>query len=264
MLSEELPENLPPKAKGKISDIRDQIFAANRHYGTREPDAKFIAYFQPSTNTYAPIWQLELLYHAALVEKNIIGLAIGTRPDVLPDDVLDFLEAISSKTWLTVELGLQSPHDKTLQFLNRGHDYQIFLDAFDRLKQRNINTCIHLILGLPGENRDDILATADKIASLQPHSVKLHNLYVPRETLLAEMYYDERVRVPTIDQYASYVVDFLERQSPQTVIDRLVADGHATYTIAPSWYRNKNLVFNKIKAEFERRNSWQGKLHKKS
>jgi len=98
---------------------------------------------------------------------------------------------------------------------------------------------------------------------LRPYNVKLHNLYVPRGTLLAEMYYDERVRLPTIDQYASYVVDFLERQSPETVIDRLVADGHVSHTVAPSWYRNKNLVLNQIEAEFERRDSFQGKLHKK-
>ena len=259
-----LSDNLPPEAQCKISDIRDQIHSAAQHYEIREPNAKFVAYFQPSTNTYAPLWQLELLYRAALAEKNIIGLAIGTRPDTLPDAVLDFLAVFATETWLTVELGLQSIHDKTLHFLNRGHNYQVSLETFQRVKERNINMCIHLILGLPNESRDDVIATADEIARLQPHSIKLHNLYVPRGTLLAEMYYDERVRLPTIDQYVSYVVDFLERQSPETVIDRLVADGHVLHTIAPSWYRNKNLVLNKIEAEFERRDSYQGKLHKKS
>jgi radical SAM protein (TIGR01212 family) len=178
---------------------------------------------------------------------------------VLPDEVLDLFESIATKTYFVVELGLQSIHDKTLQFLNRSHDYQAFLDAYHRLKQRNINVNIHLILGLPGETRDDMLATADEMASLQPHSVKLHNLYVPRGTLLAEMYYDERVRLPTVEQYASYVVDFLERQPVETVIDRVVADGYISHTIAPSWYRNKNLVINKIEAEFSRRNTYQGK-----
>jgi len=249
----------------KISDetfveIGKQILSASKHYEIREPDAKYIAYFQPTTNTYAPLKQLELLYFAALAEKNIIGLAVGTRPDTLPDDVLDLFESISTNTYFVVELGLQSIHDKTLQFLNRGHDYQIFLDVYYRLKQRKINVNIHLILGLPGETSDDMLGTAQEIARLRPHSVKLHNLYVPRETKLAAMFYDERVRLPTIDQYASYVVDFLERQPPETVIDRVVADGHSAHTIAPSWYRNKNLVFNKIEAEFARRETYQGRI----
>jgi len=250
----------PSVADGTDIEIRNQILNAAQHYEIREPGAKYIAYFQPSTNTYAPLKQLELLYYATLAEKSIIGLAVGTRPDTLPNEVLDLFESIATKTYFVVELGLQSIHDKTLKFLNRGHDYQTFLDACNRLKQRKINVCIHLILGLPDETRDDMLATAHEIARLQPHSVKLHNLYVPRETTLAAMYYDERVRLPTIDQYASYVVDFLERQPPETVIDRVVADGHSAHTIAPSWYRNKNLVFNKIDAEFIRRETWQGKM----
>jgi len=249
-----------PFAAARNSEIRNQILEATKHYEIREPGAKYIAYFQPSTNTYAPIEQLELLYYEALAEKNIIGLAIGTRPDTLPDDVLGLFESIAAKTYFVVEMGLQSPHDKTLKFLNRGHDYQTFLDAFHRLVKRKINVNIHLILGLPGETRDDMLGTAHEIAHLRPHSVKLHNLYVPRNTTLAAMYYDERVRLPTIDQYASYVVDFLERQPPETVIDRVVADGHSAHTIAPSWYRNKNLVFNKIEAEFAHRQTWQGKM----
>lgn len=260
----EISAHSHPVAQSEAVDICNQIRCATRHYEIRDPEAKFVAYFQPSTNTYAPVRQLELLYRAALAEKNIIGLSIGTRPDVLPEAVLDLLEVLASETRLTVELGLQSTHNKTLQFLNRGHNYQVFLDAYRQLTKRNINVCIHLILGLPNEFRNDILSTAEEIAKLRPHSVKLHNLYVPRGTLLAEMYHDERVRIPTIDQYAGYVVDFLERQSPETVIDRLVADGHTSHTIAPSWYRNKNLVFHQIEAEFERRNSYQGKGYAKS
>lgn len=250
----------PQMADTTVSEIRNQILEAAKHYEIREPGAKYIAYFQPSTNTYASLRQLELLYSAALAQKNIIGLAVGTRPDTLPDDVIELFESIATKTYCVVEVGLQSIHDKTLKFLNRGHDYQTFLDAYHRLKQRKINVNLHLILGLPGETRDAMQATAYEIARLQPHSVKLHNLYVPRGTTLAAMYYDERVRLPTIDQYASYVVDFLERQPPETVIDRVVADGHSAHTIAPSWYRNKNLVFNKIEAEFARRAAYQGKL----
>jgi len=251
-----------PDAGETISEIKNKILSATRHFEICEPGTKFIAYFQPSTNTYAPVYHLALLYRATLAEKCIIGLAIGTRPDVLPGEVLDLFEELAAKTHFVVELGLQSTNDKTLQFLNRGHDYQTFLDAYHRLKQRNINVCIHLILGLPGETRDDMMITAREIAHLRPHSVKLHNLYVPRRTKLAEMYYDERVRLPTIDQYASYVVDFLERQPPETVIDRVVADGHSSQTVTPSWYRNKNLVLNKIEEEFQQRDTFQGKIYK--
>ncbi len=253
--------NYSSRDHDQILEIHDQILSSAKHYEIREWGSKFIAYFQPSTNTYATASELELLYRAALGEKNVIGLAIGTRPDVLPNEVLDLLERLAGETRLTLELGLQSIHDKTLRFLNRGHDYQTFLDAFRRLKQRKINVNIHLILGLPDESRDDMIDTAREMARLRPHSVKLHNLYVPRGTLLAEMYHDERIRLPTIDQYASYVVDFLERLPPETVIDRIVADGHGAYTIAPSWFRNKNLVLNKIEAEFGRRHSYQGKLY---
>jgi len=260
MSGENISNEYPLFSDDTISVIHNQIIAAKLHYEIREPGAKYIAYFQPSSNTYAPFRQLELLYSAALAENCIIGLAIGTRPDTLSDDVFDLFESIATKTYFVIELGLQSIHDKTLKFLNRGHDYQTFLETYDRLKQRKINVNIHLILGLPGETRDDMLATAQEIARLRPHSVKLHNLYVPRGTTLAAMYYDERVRLPTIDQYASYVVDFLERQPSETIIDRVVSDGYSSHTIAPSWYRNKNLVFNKIEAEFAHRETYQGKM----
>ena len=242
-----------------LSSIREQMQTAIAHFQKRDSAAKYIAYFQPGTNTYAHVDQLERLYRAAISEPEVVGLAIGTRADALPEDVLDLLTDLSQETWLLLELGLQSVHDKTLRFLNRGHDYQTFLETYQRLQTRKIKTGLHLILDIPGETNDDLSATAHEVSRLKPHSVKLHNLYVPKRTQLAEMYLSGQIQLPTAEKYAGCVIDFLERLSPEIVIDRVVADGFSSHTIAPSWYRNKNLVFNLIDAEFKRRNSFQGK-----
>lgn len=234
--------------------IDDGIPQLRRRYKT----ARFIAYFQPSTNTYAPVEQLERIYRSTLEHPEILGLAIGTRPDALPDAVLDLLEHLSQEHWIQLEIGLQTIHRKSLDWLNRGHDYPIFLDAFKRARRRNLRLGVHVILGIPGENRQDIIATAEAIAALRPASVKLHNLHVVRETRLAKLWSLGKVPLPTLAEYAEMVVDFLERQSPVTVIERISGEADANYLLAPDWTGIKHAARNAVDQEFHRRKSRQG------
>ncbi len=240
--------------------IAEQIDEGIRQLQRRYAAKKFIAYFQPSTNTYAAPDRLEAVYREAMEHPNVVGLAIGTRPDALPDAVLDLLADLSRKAWVQLEIGLQSIHPRSLAFLNRGHDFTSFGDAFHRARIRRLRLGVHLILGIPGENRDDILATADEIGRLQPETIKLHNLYVVRNTRLAEIWEQGEIRLPSLEEYASMVVDFLERQSPETVIDRISGEASSEYLLAPDWALVKHAARNAVDREFLLRNSCQGSL----
>jgi radical SAM protein (TIGR01212 family) len=249
----------PSRRLTSENTLTEQIDAGIRQLRRRYPKArKFIAYFQPSTNTNAPPEYLEQIYRTALAHSEIIGLAIGTRPDVLPDDVLDVLAALAKTAWVQLEIGLQSIHQKSLDFLNRGHRYPVFRDAFRRAKQRNLRVGIHLILGIPGEDRNDILTTAQEIAKLQPDCVKLHNLYVVRNTRLAELWQTGNLPLPTLQEYAEIAVDFLERIPPDIVIERIAGEADANFLIAPQWTGIKHAARNAVDQEFRRRNSFQG------
>lgn len=241
--------------------ISRQIDEGVKHLRRRyKQSEKFIAYFQPSTNTYAPPSQLETLYKEALQHEEIIGLAIGTRPDVLPDDVLDLLERLAEKTDIQLEIGLQSIHQKSLDFLHRGHDYATFLDAFRRSSGRGLHLGVHLILGLPDETREDIQATAEEIARLRPGYVKLHNLYVVRDTPLAELWKNGGLHLPDLSEYAESVVDFLERLPQETIIERISSEANDDFLLAPDWTDIKHAARNAVDQEFRRRKTYQGRL----
>lgn len=241
--------------------IDEGIRQLRRRYGKAK---KFLAYFQPSTNTDAPPERLEILYREALEHPEIIGLAIGTRPDALPDDVLDLLARLSERHFLQLEIGLQSIHRKSLDFLNRHYDYATFLDAFRRSRERGLRLGVHLILGLPGEDRRDVLETADEMARLRPDGVKLHNLCIVRNTPLATIWRSENLRLPTLPDYASLVVDFLERMPPKTVVERISGEAANEDLLAPDWARIKHAARNAVDQEFRRRGTYQGVAVKKS
>jgi radical SAM protein (TIGR01212 family) len=243
---------------GIAEQIEIGIRQLRRQYGGKAE--KFIAYFQPSTNTYAAADRLEQIYRTALEQPEIAGLAIGTRPDALPDDVLDVLESLSKTAWIQLEIGLQSIHQKSLIFLNRGHDYSAFLDAFQRARQRNLRLGVHLILGIPGEDQSDILAAAQEMSRLQPDCVKLHNLYVVRNTRLAELWQTGNLCLPTLEEYAGMVVNFLEILPPNIVIERISGEADTDFLLAPAWTGTKHTARNAIDQEFRHRNSFQGIL----
>ncbi len=219
---------------------------------------KFMAYFQPFSNTLAPVERLKSLYDEALAVEDVVGLAVGTRPDCLPEDVLDLLAAYHSRTYFWLEIGLQSRHDRTLAWLQRGHDYATFLKAFHAARQRGLRVCVHVILGLPGERREDMLATADVLAELQVNGVKLHLLHVLRGTPLGELYARGKVFVFEKDEYVDIVADVIERLHPATLIHRLTGDGPRDLLLAPLWSLNKWEVLNAIDAELARRGTRQG------
>ena len=250
-------------------------FSPGRQFGLEEIDAqiddgivklkrrfdadKFIAYFQPSTNTHAPVETLERVYRAALRRPEIVGLAIGTRPDAVGEPVLDLLEELSRQTWLVLELGLQSSKDASLRAINRGHDYACFVDAVERARRRGLRLGVHLILGLPDETREDMLLTARRVAAMRFHSAKLHNLYVVRGTPLATLWRNGAVSIQSLDEYASCAADFLEVLSPETVVERLAGEATDEFLLAPEWTGIKHAGRNAIERELKRRGSWQGK-----
>jgi radical SAM protein (TIGR01212 family) len=255
------PESFSPSRRVAAGSITDQIDRGIERLGPRRRVDRFVAYFQPATNTYASVDRLRALYEESLTHPRIVGLAIGTRPDCVPDDVLDLLAELSCRTWLSVEYGLQSIHDDSLCRLNRGHDYAAFLDAAQRSRQRNLRLGAHLILGIPGESRQQMLATAREVARLVLHSVKLHNLHAVTDTPLAEQVRTGSVRMATLQEYAGYVVDFLEELPPQCVVERLSGDAPPEYLVAPAWCLDKPAVRAAVEAEFRRRGSWQGRKY---
>jgi hypothetical protein len=220
---------------------------------------RFIAYFQAATNTYAPVAKLRRLYDEALSHEQIVGLAIGTRPDCVADDVLELVESYASQRWVCLELGLQTSHDRSLDWMNRGHHLDAFLDAVARCRGRRFDLCAHVILGLPGESREDMLATADLLAKLPVHAVKIHNLHVVRETPLEKMHRAGEVRLFERDEYVSVLCDFLERLPAEMVMHRLSGDAPPEYLVAPLWCLDKPGLLRAIDQELERRDSWQGK-----
>ncbi|MFO7765459.1 MAG: TIGR01212 family radical SAM protein [Pelovirga sp.] len=218
----------------------------------------FIAYFQPYSNTFAPVEQLRDYYNQALAVAKVVGLAVGTRPDCVADEVLDLLADYHRRTYFWLELGLQSCHDHTLHYLRRGHDYNCFLDAYRRAKERGLRVCVHLILGLPGESREEMLETAAEMARLGVDGIKLHLLHVLRGTPLGERFLGGEITTLDMDEYVELVVDVIERLPPDTLIQRLTGDGPRELLLAPMWSLNKWEVLNAIDAEFERRGTQQG------
>lgn len=220
--------------------------------------SKFIAYFQAYSNTYADVDRLRELFYEALAVPDIVGLIIATRPDCLPDDVLDYLQELSSQTYLWVELGIQSMHDRTLELINRRHDHSCSVDAIARAKSRGLQICAHIILGLPGETREKMLAMAGELNRLGVDGVKLHLLHVMKGTRLAEMHGRGEVAVLDRDDYAGLVCDFLALLNPDILIHRLTGDGGHDNLIAPLWSLKKFEILNLIDAELKRRDINQG------
>ena len=246
-----------PGGSGAVGIERQASIAVQIEQGkevmTRKYKAgKFMVYFQPFSNTLAPVDQLRSLYDQALAVDDVVGLAVGTRPDCVPPGVLDLLGEYHRSTYFWLELGLQSSHDRTLNRLQRGHDYATFAEAYSQAKARELNICVHVILGLPGESREDMLATADILADLKVDGVKLHLLHVLRDTPLGQMYAKHKIEMLDMDEYVELVVDVVERLPRETLIHRLTGDGPRDQLLAPLWSLKKWEVLNAIDAEFAR------------
>jgi hypothetical protein len=239
--------------------IREQLEAGKRYLRRQQKAQKFVAYFQRYTNTYAPVEALRRLYDEALAIEDIVGLVVGTRPDCVPDEVLDLLQEYARHTYVSIEYGLQSIHDRTLARVNRAHGAADFVDAVHRTAGRGMHTCVHVMLGLPGETRADMLATAQAIAGLPLNGIKIHLTYVLRHTILGELFLRDEYRPMEMPEYVETVCDILERLPPDMVIHRLTGDPPRDLLLAPRWALHKWQVLNAIHGELGRRDSFQGK-----
>lgn len=225
--------------------------------GRKWPESLYIAYFQSHTNTYGPPARLRRLWDQALAHPGVVGLAVATRPDCLPEEVLDLLSEYNRKTYLWVELGLQTCREATARAMNRCYENLAFEQGMARLSDRGIKAVIHLILGLPGEGRKDMLDSAAYAASFDPFGLKLHMLHVVKNTGLAGLY-PETFRTLEKQEYIQLVVDILEKLPPAVTIHRLTGDAPAEDLIAPLWSLDKHAVLNGIQKEFKVRGTWQG------
>lgn len=238
--------------------LADQLKAGMAALYRKYRVKKFLAYLQPNSNTYGPVELLEKIYRQLISQEGVVGLSIATRPDLVSEECLNLLENLAQETYLWVEYGLQSIHEVTLKLINRGHGLAAFSDAVARTKGRGIKICAHVILGLPGENREMTLATARFLSSLNIDGVKIHHLYVPRGTPLEKIYGRGELRPLELTEYVSLACDFLEYLSPQIVIHRLAAYAPPAFLVAPGWTVDRRAALAAIEAELERRDSHQG------
>ena len=227
------------------------------------PNSKFIGYFQADTNTYAPLPILKKNYEEILNLPNVIGLNIATRCDALPDDVLNYLEELNKRTNLVVELGLQTIHESTSKIINRGHTLKQFEDAVNELRKRNIDVVVHIINGLPYETKEMMLETVRYLSNLDIQGIKIHMLFILKDTELAELYEKEKFHILTKEEYVDIVCDQLELLKEDIVINRITGDPDKELVIEPIWLIRKFGVLNEIDKEMVRRNSYQGIKHEK-
>ena len=221
-------------------------------------DGKYIGYFQARTNTYAPVKILKEKYETILKQKDVIGLSIATRPDSITEECLEYLEELNKKTYLTIELGLQSIHEKTNKLINRCHTLECFTNMVKKLREKNINVVVHIINGLPYETKEMMLETIKYINKLDIQGVKIHMLHIVKNTDLEKMYKETPFHVLTREEYVDIVCDQLELLRPEIVINRITGDPKKEDLIEPTWLLKKFCVLNEIDKELARRNTCQG------
>lgn len=243
----------------KPGSITAQLNEQKKIMLNKWPVIGYIPYFQAGTGTYASPEILEPMWREAMQFENSVGLAIATRPDCITDETLELLKRINKETFLTVELGLQTIHDKTAELINRCHTYDEFLSSYGKLRNADIPICVHIINGLPGETHEMMLQTASVLAALKPDFVKIHMLHILADTPIADLYANGNFSLLSKDKYISIVADQIELFPWHTVFERLTGDGKSEDLIAPRWSRRKREVLNGIDMELKRRNSFQGR-----
>lgn len=251
-------------AGDKNKPLKDQFDEVKNVMIKKWPSAKFIAYFQANTNTYAPIEKLKKTWEEVLTYDNVVGINISTRPDAIEKECYDYLEELNKKTDLVVELGLQTIHDKTSKFINRCHDLNSFETALNELNKRGIKVLVHVIFSLPYETKDMMLDTIKYLSNKNIWGIKIHMLHILKGTLLAKIYEQEKFPILTKDEYVQIVCDSLELLPENIVINRLTGDPKVDDLIEPFWLVKKFCVLNDIDKEMVRRDSYQGKMYKRS
>lgn len=249
-----------PSRRGPRRPIAEQIDDGIRRLKRRYDCDRFMAYFQPATNTYAPVDRLRRTYEAALEDPRIVAMAIGTRPDCVPDDVLELLEEVGQRIPLSVEYGMQTIHDRSLEWMNRGHGHAAFLDAMQRSRGRGFEICAHVMLGLPGETRDDMLATARELARVGVDSVKIHNLYCVKKTPLEAQVASGEVKLMERDEYLDVLIAFLELTPATTIVERISGEAPDSWFVGPAWSLDKPAIRREFERLMNEQDTWQGRL----
>ncbi len=245
---------------GSVSqDLQTQFNNVLAMMSKKWKEGKYIVYFQSFSNTYGPIKKLRKIYNEALnLDPNIIGLSIGTRPDCFNNQVYDLLEEINQKTYLTIELGLQSMHDRTLNLINRGHDLQTFEEAVNNLRKRKIDVVVHIINGLPFETENDMLQTIEYLNTLDIQGIKIHMLYILEDTPLEKYYKFHPFPILTLKEYVEITVKQLAILNPKIIVHRITGDPPKDDLIAPKWTLKKFIVANEIDKYMRKKNYYQG------
>lgn len=251
-------DSFRPEACRSVTPLAEQIQNGIRYTSRRYRADRFIIYFQPYTNTHGPVERLEALYREALSFEGVVGLAIGTRPDAVDDEKLALLEELARDHFVLVEYGLQSIWNRTLKAINRGHTFEQFVETVERTAGRGIHIGGHLILGLPGENREAMLAAAGEMSRLPVQFLKLHQLQVIRNTPLERMYRETPFPTLEYENYIELVCDFLERLSPEVHLQRFCATAPDPILVAPRWSLSRHHLLEDIRREMSRRDAVQG------
>jgi len=245
-------------AGNPTKSLTDQFMEVKEIMDKKWPNTKYIGYFQANTNTYAPVHILKEKYEEVLKIDGVVGLNIATRPDAITNECLDYLEELNKKTFLNIELGLQTIHETTTKLINRGHDLNCFINMVKELRKRNINVIVHIINGLPYETKEMMLETVKLLNTLDIQGIKIHMLHILKNTRLAELYKKEPFHVLTKEEYTNIVCDQLELLRPEIVINRVTGDPKVDDLIAPTWLTKKFTVLNEIDKEMAKRDSYQG------
>lgn len=243
-----------------------QLEEGKRFFARKYPQMKYLAYFQAYTNTYGELELLKRMYEEALAVEGVVGLVIGTRPDCMPDSLLDYLEEVNRRTFLLVEYGIESADDRTLERINRGHSFACTEDAVRRTAARGIRTGGHVILGLPGESREDLIKQAERLSELPLTTLKMHQLQLIRGTRMAHEYalHPEEFHLFSADEYIDLVIDYVEHLRPDLILERFVSQSPRELLIAPDWGLKNHEFTDRVKKRMKERDTWQGKAYRKA
>ena len=243
--------------------VTQQLEEGKQFFARKYPDMKYLAYFQAYTNTYGELQELKRKYEEALQVPDVVGIVIGTRPDCMPDELLDYLEELNRRTFLIVEYGVESTDNDTLKRINRGHSFEVAADAIRKTAERNIRVGAHIILGLPGETKEMLIQQVGVLSSLPLTTLKLHQLQLIKGTRMAAEYESrpQDFHLYTADEYIDLVIDYIEHLRPDMVLERFVSQSPKELLIAPDWGLKNHEFTDKVKKRMRERNSFQGKLY---
>ena len=254
-------QSFSPGYAKPIKSVTEQIEEGIAFFHHKYEAQKYLAYFQSYTNTYDKLENLTRIYEEALKNPKIAGIVVGTRPDCVSDELLDYFTELSKRYYVMIEYGIESTCDNTLQLINRGHDYAGAEEAIRKTAGKGLRTAAHLILGLPGENREMILSHADNVSELPLTAIKLHQLQLVKGTVMARQYAEnpEMFNMMTAAEYIELVIDFLERLNPEIAVERFVSQSPEQLLLAPHWGLKNFEFVHKIEKRLEERDTWQGR-----